>query len=94
MSGGKGKLVTGVALAGSGGGLAFMGGFLALAGGLSERMVCPPRGAITAGVGLVMVAPRVYLDRDQRLEDPGIYTDGRYPRSRTHAVARPVGGEL
>lgn len=57
----QGRFITGLALTGSGGGLAFMGGFLALAGGLSERSGLSLGGAITAGVGLVMVAPGVYL---------------------------------
>jgi hypothetical protein len=57
----QGKFVTGIALAGSGGGLAFMGGFLALAGGLAERSGLKIAGAITAGVGGVLVAPGVYL---------------------------------
>jgi hypothetical protein len=55
------KLITGIALAGSGGGLAFMGGFLALAGGLAERSGLKTAGAITAGVGAVMIAPGIYL---------------------------------
>jgi hypothetical protein len=55
------KLITGIALSGSGGGLAFMGGFLALAGGLSERSGLKTAGAITAGVGAVMIAPGIYL---------------------------------
>src|SRR6188768_1557651 len=57
----QGKLVTGIALAGSGGMLAFMGGFLALAGGLSERGGLSTAGAITAGVGGVMLVPGVYM---------------------------------
>lgn len=57
----QGKLITGIALAGSGGGLAFMGGFLALAGGLSDRSGLKIAGAITAGVGGVMIVPGVYL---------------------------------
>jgi len=57
----QGKLVTGIALSGAGGGLMFMGGFLALAGGLSERSGLKTAGAITAGVGAVMIAPGLYL---------------------------------
>jgi hypothetical protein len=57
----QGKLITGIALAGSGGGLAFMGGFLALAGGLSDRSGLKIAGGITAGVGGVMIVPGVYL---------------------------------
>jgi hypothetical protein len=57
----QGKFVTGIALTGTGGGLMFMGGFLALAGGLAERDGLTVAGAITAGVGLVMVGPGLYL---------------------------------
>ncbi len=57
----QGKLLTGIALTGSGGGLAFMGGFLALAGGLADRSGLRLAGAITAGVGVVLIAPGVYL---------------------------------
>jgi len=57
----QGRLVTGIALSGAGGGLAFMGGFLALAGGLADRSGLKIAGAITAGVGGVMIVPGVYL---------------------------------
>lgn len=57
----QGKLITGIALAGSGGGLMFMGGFLALAGGLAERSGLLVAGATTAGVGVVMLVPGVYI---------------------------------
>jgi hypothetical protein len=57
----QGKLVTGISLAGAGGGLAFMGGFLALAGGLADKSGLKVAGAITAGVGLTMIVPGVYL---------------------------------
>lgn len=55
------KLITGISLAGAGGGLAFVGGFLALAGGLSERSGLKIGGGVTAAVGVVMVAPGLYL---------------------------------
>lgn len=57
----QGKLVTGISLTGAGGGLAFIGGFLALAGGLSDRSGLKTAGGITAGVGVAMMAPGVYL---------------------------------
>lgn len=57
----QGKLITGIALAGSGGGLMFMGGFLALAGGLADRSGLLVAGATTAGVGVVMLVPGVYI---------------------------------
>lgn len=38
-----------------------MGGFLALAGGLADRSGLEIAGAITAGIGVVMIAPGVYL---------------------------------
>jgi len=81
----QGQLVTGVALAGSGGGLAFMGGFLALAGGLSERSGLSLAGAITAGVGLVMLAPGVYLiatsgSKTEIYTDRGIQEAGPTPQ--------------
>ena len=44
-----------------GGGIAFIGGMLALAGGLSERDGLLIGGAVTGGIGLVAVAPGVYL---------------------------------
>lgn len=55
------KLLTGISLAGSGGGLMFMGGFLALAGGLAERDGLKIGGSITAGVGVALLAPGLYL---------------------------------
>jgi hypothetical protein len=57
----KGKFVTGIVTAGLGGGLAFMGGFLALAGALGERDGLLLAGGVTAGIGLVAIAPGVYL---------------------------------
>jgi hypothetical protein len=57
----QGKLVTGISLTGAGGGLAFIGGFFALAGGLADRSGLKIAGGITAGVGVVMIAPGVYL---------------------------------
>jgi len=51
----------GIVATGLGGGFAFMGGMLALAGGVSDRSGLVTAGAITAGVGLVAVAPGVWL---------------------------------
>lgn len=57
----QGKLFTGVALTGSGGGLAFMGGFLALFGGMADRSGLKVAGAVTAGVGGALIAPGIFL---------------------------------
>jgi hypothetical protein len=51
----------GIIATGVGGGLAFMGGFLALMGGLSDSSGLLVAGGVTAGIGLVAVAPGVYL---------------------------------
>jgi hypothetical protein len=54
-------LMGGIVATSVGGGLAFMGGFLALAGSLGEHSGMVVAGGITAGIGLVAVAPGVYL---------------------------------
>lgn len=59
-----GKMTTGIALAASGGGLMFIGGFLALFGGLAASDRGPGlaiAGGATAGVGLLMLGPGIYL---------------------------------
>ncbi|HET7538248.1 MAG TPA: hypothetical protein VFK05_00200 [Polyangiaceae bacterium] len=92
----QGKLVTGIALAGSGGMLAFMGGFLALAGGLSERSGLSTAGAITAGTGLVMLVPGVYLIAGSGSKTE-VYTDRGLIEARLAPTAAPgfaVGGSL
>jgi hypothetical protein len=55
------RFLGGVVAAGVGGGFAFIGGFLALAGGLADRDGLVVGGAITAGVGVVALAPGVYF---------------------------------
>lgn len=55
------RFLGGVVAAGVGGGFAFMGGFLALAGGLAERKGLLVGGTITAGIGVVAIAPGVYF---------------------------------
>jgi len=57
----KGAFVGGIVMTGLGGGFAFIGGMLALAGGASGRDGLVVAGAVTAGIGLVAVAPGVYL---------------------------------
>ncbi|HEY6561650.1 MAG TPA: hypothetical protein VI072_30475 [Polyangiaceae bacterium] len=57
----KGAFVGGIVATGVGGGFAFIGGFLALFGSLAERDGMVTAGAITAGVGLVAIAPGVWL---------------------------------
>jgi hypothetical protein len=57
----NGAFLGGIVATGLGGGFAFMGGMLALAGGASGREGLVTAGAITAGVGLVAVAPGVWL---------------------------------
>jgi hypothetical protein len=57
----KGAFIGGIVATGVGGGFAFIGGFLALAGGLAEKDGLLIAGAITGGIGLVAVAPGVYL---------------------------------
>jgi len=88
----QGKLVTGIALAGSGGALAFMGGFLALAGGLSERGGLSSAGAITAGVGVVLLVPGVYLIASSGSKTE-VYTD-RGIEDAWHTPLFGVGGRL
>lgn len=57
----KSELVGGIVTTGLGGGLAFIGGFLALAGGLSDTRGLLIAGSVTGGIGLIAVAPGVYL---------------------------------
>jgi hypothetical protein len=57
----NGKFVGGIVTTGLGGGFAFIGGFLALAGGLSDRNGLLVAGGITSGVGLVAIAPGIYM---------------------------------
>lgn len=56
-----GEFLGGIVTTGLGGGLAFIGGFLALAGGLSDQNGLLVAGAVTSGIGLVAVAPGVYM---------------------------------
>ncbi len=46
----------GTTLSASGGGLAFVGGFLAVFGGSAERVGLAVGGAVTAGIGLALLA--------------------------------------
>jgi hypothetical protein len=57
----KGAFVGGLAATGLGGGLMFIGGFLALGGGLADEKGLLIAGGVTAGIGLVAIAPGVYL---------------------------------
>jgi hypothetical protein len=57
----RSRLVGGIIAAGLGGGFMFIGGMLALAGGLADRDGLLVGGSITAGVGLVALAPGVYF---------------------------------
>jgi len=56
-----GEFLGGIVTTGLGGGLAFIGGFLALAGGLSDESGLLVAGAVTSGIGLVAVAPGIYM---------------------------------
>ena len=56
-----GAFMGGIVATSVGGGLVFMGGFLALFGGMADRDGLVVAGAITSGVGLVAIAPGVYL---------------------------------
>lgn len=57
----KGAFIGGIVTTGLGGGLAFIGGFLALAGALGDRDGLLVAGGVTSGIGLLAVAPGVYL---------------------------------
>ncbi|HYQ27400.1 MAG TPA: hypothetical protein VER04_09270 [Polyangiaceae bacterium] len=57
----NGAFLGGIVATGLGGGFAFIGGFLALAGAAADRSGLVTAGAVTAGVGLVAVAPGVWL---------------------------------
>ncbi len=56
-----GAFVGGIVTTGLGGGLAFIGGFLALAGGLADQSGLLVAGGVTAGIGVIAIAPGVYL---------------------------------
>ena len=57
----NGTFVGGIVATGLGGGFAFIGGMLALAGGLANQKGLLLAGGITSGIGLVAIAPGVYL---------------------------------
>jgi hypothetical protein len=57
----KGAFIGGIVTTGLGGGLAFIGGMLALGGAVGERDGLLVAGGITSTIGLLAVAPGVYL---------------------------------
>ncbi len=80
----KKAFVGGIVTAGVGGGLAFMGGFLALFGAMGDRDGLVVAGAITAGIGVVAIAPGVWLivgsGSDVEVSADGVVTSNLPPR--------------